>query len=185
MTGTPATDASPSPSIGLLEVAESLARGFSGTAPATTAALRRSVSTAYYAVFGTFVARAVKVMVPDATIEEGAKVSRVLSHQGLARAAVWVERGQVNQLPEHLREAVAPMITRASEQPAVVTVAIDFRALYGARLNVDYNPIAVADRVFAQDQCRAARSMIEVIKSTDPPVSDAIDAWCRAVWLSR
>lgn len=124
-------------------------------------------------------------MVPDATVEEGAKVGRVISHQGLARAAEWVERGQVNRLPEHLREAVAPMVTRASEQPAVVAVAVDFRALQRARLNVDYNPIAVAVHDFAEDQCRAARSMIGVIDSTDPATSDAIDAWCRAVWLSR
>lgn len=185
MTGTPGIDSSQSPSIGLLEVAESLARGYSRTRPATTVELRRSVSTAYYAVFGTFVARAVTVMVPDATAEEGAKVSRVLSHQGLARSAVWVERGRVNQLPEHLREAVTPLITRASRHPSVVTVADDFRALYRARLNVDYNPIAVPGHVFAEDQCRAARSMIGVIESTDPAISDAVDAWCRAVWLSR
>lgn len=75
MTGTPASNSSESPSIGLLEVARSLARGYSGTTPATTAELRRSVSTAYYAVFGTFVARAAKVTVPNATAEEGAKVS--------------------------------------------------------------------------------------------------------------
>ena len=45
VTGTPATDSSQSPSIGLLEVAESLARGYSVTATATAAELRRSVST--------------------------------------------------------------------------------------------------------------------------------------------
>ena len=122
---------------------------------------------------------------PDATVEEASKVSRVLNHQGLARAAEWVERGRVSHLSEYLREAVAPLVARASGVAAVVAVAIDFRALYRARLNVDYNPIAVADRAFADDQRRAARSMIALVDSTDPAVSDAVDAWCRAVWLSR
>ncbi len=67
----------------------------------------------------------------------------------------------------------------------MVAVAIAFRTLYWARLDVDYKPIAVADRAFVDDQNRAARSMIALTESVDPAVSDASDAWWRAVWLSR
>jgi hypothetical protein len=49
----------------------------------------------------------------------------------------------------------------------------------------DYDRLDVPVVVFAKEQCRNARSIVDVIQSVDPVISDAVDAWCRAVWLSR
>jgi hypothetical protein len=61
----------------LLDVAESLVRGYSGTATPTASELRRSISTAYYAAFSALVARASDVMLPEGSAEESATLSRV------------------------------------------------------------------------------------------------------------
>jgi hypothetical protein len=49
----------------------------------------------------------------------------------------------------------------------------------------DYDRLDVPVVVFAKEQCRNARSIVDVIQSVDPAMSAAVDAWCRAVWLSR
>lgn len=169
----------------LLDVAESLARGYSGTATATASELRRGISTAYYATFSALVARASDVMLPKGSAEESATLSRLPSHRAIVRVSAWIEDKRVSQQPEHVRAAISPLIERASSQPAVLKAAGDYSVLYKSRMAADYDRLAVPNLALAEEQCRNARSIVEVIQSVDPAISAAVDAWCRAVWLSR
>jgi hypothetical protein len=99
--------------------------------------------------------------------------------------ADWLAMGRVNQQPDHVRRALAPLVTRASSHPDVVKMAIDYSFLYLSRIDADDDPLSVQPRDSVEDLCQSARSIIEVIESSDLAISDAIDAWCRAVWLSR
>ena len=114
----------------LLEVARQLARG------STEASMRRSVSTAYYALFHLLVEAAVERMFPGADREPVRDwLGRAFAHGNMNEVARQLQKASVESISHRFRPAVAgPAIA-----PELKRVAAAFSDLQFLRHEADYN----------------------------------------------
>lgn len=147
----------------LLDLADELAGRGSGAGKPRTIRLRRSISTAYYAVFHELSFRAVTRLLdsPDWGPTE-ASVARWVTHtdlEVLARAAT----GSGN---EALKLALGPL------HPDVARIAQNFRDLQDARHSADYDDTYDVSKAAALGHAYLARDAVErsraLVRAQDP-----------------
>lgn len=117
------------------------------------ATLRRSVSTAYYALFHLLTSEAVSLIAPNLTPASGRLLQRWFDHADMKRVA--------GMFSAELAPKQIATILQASPSSDLRTVARSFVGLQDARHRADYDLTSPWSRLDAQDYAAVARSAFE------------------------
>lgn len=126
----------------LLEQAKFLSRQESGRGRPRQASLRRSVSTAYYALFHLFAAEAASQASPAKPRELRDHIQRALAHDSMRQAA---SAFRSSNLPDHVDSLVGHPLPQE-----IVSIAKTFVRLQEERHKADYDLTEKFDRLRVQ-----------------------------------
>jgi len=115
------------------------------------ATLRRSISTAYYAVFHLLVANAAISLVPNKPFGLVAKVSRAFQHGEMRQACMSFHNGDS---PESVRTLLSPKVSKDLQ-----FVAATFVALQQLRHRADYDTGLIFTRAQASEAVNRAEAL--------------------------
>ncbi len=118
------------------------------------ASLRRGISTAYYAVFHCFIARATTTMVPGSQGDLRPLLGRVFQHKNMADACRRLKSHAANPAP------MAAFLGAATCPAGLLSAAANFVELQEARHEADYNTSKRFTRTEASDLVDLAESAI-------------------------
>ena len=157
----------------MLDLADTLAGRDSGRGRPRTVFLRRSVSTAYYALFHELVLHGTHRLAPRGNVEHQQAIGRWYAHGNVKKACQWVEALATNRTPP------APVGLLLSEQGTVPrdleVLATAFLGLQQARHDADYNPAYDVTKSAALTHAGTARAAVEAARRLERAGSPAYD----------
>lgn len=169
---------------GMLRTAHALAGLSASRGRPALSDLRRSTSTAYYALFHQLTRHAALNAFPTSTEVEIANVTRWFTHTGIRTASSWVIVADGPQVPKKTDRSSVELLRADPNRPIarqLLTVAESFIELQDARHEADYSndydPVryATLDHVStAESATRAAWSMWRAQSS---PKSNRLEVW--------
>ena len=157
--GGAAGSASPHPASVVGRAWASYALAVASADPAPEIALKRAVSTAYFALFHAVTLRASDLRAPDAAPGERYGLVRDFQHRDLYRVALWVANSGTP--PARWASSVAALM----EDDEVRAVARAVLLLREARLDADYNHRAAFSRNRALTLVEIASVVVDVVAS--------------------
>lgn len=152
----------------MIEVArESLASASAGPGRPRSVLLRRSVSSAYYALFHCLTRETAGKLLPLAGDVERLRLARTLGHADMKKACSWVA-GRQGGVHQHAQPIVASLRTTA-----IADVATSFCDLQEARHRADYDHLAVLSKATAIAHVNDAEKAITTLPTCDAADRDA------------
>ncbi|GIU85358.1 MAG: hypothetical protein KatS3mg008_2133 [Acidimicrobiales bacterium] len=142
----------------LLRLAEELGGAGAGRGQPRNTNLRRSVSTAYYAVFHQLALAAAAEALPGASRNEVYAMARHISHSSLNKVCGYLSGATP---PRHLDG----IVQRLRQNPALTDVASTFIDLQQQREDADYNHLADFTKPGVLALVSRARKAVETIDS--------------------
>jgi hypothetical protein len=129
--------------------------------------LRRSVSTAYYALFHCISLEGSRSLLPSGTAEQQMWLARAFGHREVKTCCEWIggRRGAI-------QPSVRPIV-RALKQTVFLDVADSFCELQEARHRADYDHFALFSKATVGALVADARTAIATIVSAAPPEREA------------
>lgn len=154
---------------GFIKTAYKLAGRDAGQGRPALSDLRRSTSTAYYALYHQILRHGVFAAVPNASEDDVANITRWFTHTGVADAAAWVVTAASNkqQLNKSERGSVL-LLRRDPRQPIqdeLLLVAETFIDLQRARHEADYSSSYDPVRYATVDHVNSAQAALKATES--------------------
>lgn len=151
----------------LLDVANQLAEVGAGPGQPRDAALRRAVSTAYYAAFHAVALAVADALLPGAPDQERWGLARYVSHGSIKNVCGWVSGATA---PQHLR----PVVARIRGDVGVTSAATLYTELLSSREAADYDHTAEFSHPSTLEAVRSAEHLVEVLLTR--PMSEEVAA---------
>lgn len=177
----------------LLKTADQLAGRGAGRGRPSLSDLRRSTSTAYYALFHQITRHGALASVPTATENEIAYLARWFTHTGIKQASTWVIKANSGKpSPKADVQPVSLILGGASKPPQqLLSVAEAFVDLQNARHDADYSNDYSPVRYTTLDHLDTAQaavkdtwSMWRAMESPKEPRRQLFDSYRRFLQLS-
>lgn len=160
----------------LLELANDLAQAVGPGRP-RVAALRRSVSTSYYAAFHAIAARTAAQLAPDLDRANQLQICRRIEHRHVLNTANYI-RGTGTP-----KSSVTALVAAAAANADVERAAREFGDLYDARTDADYNHAFVVARQTALANWERAKLIVKTFDSRSAAIQPALNSWCALIAL--
>lgn len=139
----------------LLRQADDLGYRDGGPGRPRNANLRRSVSSAYYALFHALGLAMARHLLPNGTADDQYRATRSVNHGALRTVCEWITGS--SRAPHH--SAVA--VDRLRENQDVVDIATTFLTLWDARASADYDHLASFTKIDTLNYVDLARDAVE------------------------
>lgn len=157
----------------MLALADTLAGRNAGRGRPRTVFLRRSVSTAYYALFHEVVLHGTRRLAPRGSVEQQQAIGRWYAHGNVKKTCQWVEALANNRTPP---VPVGMLLSEKGSVPTdLETLAAAFLALQQARHDADYNPAYDVTKPDVLGYVDAAKAAVEAAQRLEAVGSPAYD----------